>query len=561
MKTVLYNGKIYVEKGRYAQAVLIEDGIIQAVGTDAEVLAAAEAGCGDFAERIDCEGKTVIPGLNDTHIHLMQVGEGLRKAPIGKARSVQHLIEICRGFAESYPDRVSRCLCAAGWNQDLFEGEKRIPDRHDLDRISTEIPVVLERVCEHILSVNTKALEVLGMGAAAEEIEGGEIYRETDGFPSGIFTENAAFDVKRRIYQPTLEEQRDFLLEGMKYAVSRGLTTVQSNEVGVAPAEPDVLFDMIRGIYESGEGLLRFHHQVCFHDPNEFETYLKEGEFSRNSEAAGGYGPSCGDGEGYGKDSWLTLGPLKLFKDGSLGGRTALMTNGYVGLPDVKGVDCMTAEDMKEFCRLAKEYGVQIVTHSIGDEAIRQVIAAYGKYGFVDGENKLRHSVNHCQITDQEILDTIVEKDILVQAQPIFIDYDRKILEPLCGPELAATSYNFGTLLRRGAHLSYGTDSPVEDCNPFPNIYMAVTRKGADGMPEGGFYPKECVDVETAIDAYTAGSAYNEFKEGVKGRIKPGYYADLVVLDRDIFTCGPQEIKDILPVLTMVGGKIVYIKS
>ena len=131
-------------------------------------------------------------------------------------------------------------------------------------------------------------------------------------------------------------------------------------------------------------------------------------------------------------------------------------------------------------------------------------------------------------------------------------------MEPLCGQLLAETSYNFGTLLKRGAHLSYGTDCPVESCNPFPNIYMAVTRKGADGKPEGGFYPQQCVDVETAIDAYTCESAYCEFKEDIKGRIKPGYLADLVVLDRDIFTCDPMEIKDILPVMTMVDGKIVY---
>ena len=153
-----------------------------------------------------------------------------------------------------------------------------------------------------------------------------------------------------------------------------------------------------------------------------------------------------------------------------------------------------------------------------------------------------------------------MEEDILVQAQPVFIGFDMSILEDTCGKEMAATSYNFGTLLKRGAHLSYGTDCPVEDCNPFPNIYMAVTRKNMEGKPEGGFYPKECVDVETAIDAYTVESAYCEFKEDVKGRIKPGHYADMVVIDRDIFTCDPMEIKDIKPEMTVVGGKIVYKK-
>ena len=123
---------------------------------------------------------------------------------------------------------------------------------------------------------------------------------------------------------------------------------------------------------------------------------------------------------------------------------------------------------------------------------------------------------------------------------------------------LISTSLNFGTMLRRGVHLSYGTDCPVEDCNPFLNLHQAINRRHQNGQPEGGFYPKECVDVETAIDAYTLESAYCEFQENVKGRIKPGYYADLVVLDKDIFTCDPLEIKDILPVLTVVGGKTVY---
>ena len=131
-------------------------------------------------------------------------------------------------------------------------------------------------------------------------------------------------------------------------------------------------------------------------------------------------------------------------------------------------------------------------------------------------------------------------------------------MEKLCGKELASTSYAFGTLLRMGVHLSYGTDCPVEDCNPFPNIYIAVTRKDRQGRPAGGFYPGECVDVETAIDAYTMESAYAEFQEDVKGRLKPGYYADMVLLDRDIFTVDPMEIKDILPVMTVVGGKVVY---
>ena len=533
-----------MEKGVYAQAVLVEDGIIQAVGTDEEVKAAAGE---DFAgEVVDCEGRTVIPGLNDSHLHLMQVGESLQRAPIWQARSIEQLIEICRTFIADHPERVAQGLHSMGWNQDLFEDEKRIPDRHDLDKISTDMPVILERVCGHVVSANTRAIELMGLDASSPEIPGGEIRREADGYPNGILSENAGTFARTILPGPTISQRRAYVVEGMKYAVAHGLTSVQSNDVGCSTHDVDGTFAMMRDLYEGGEGLLRYHHQVCFGKPEEFEEYLTRGEFARS-------------GGQYPEGSWLTLGPLKLFKDGSLGGRTALMTNGYVGAPDSHGVDCMTPEDTREFCRLAVEHGVQMVTHCIGDEAMRQIIAAY-ETAFVDGENRLRHSLVHCQITDQEILDDIAEKGILVQAQPIFIDYDMTVLEALCGPELAETSYNFGSLLRRGVHLSYGTDSPVEDSNPFPNLYAAVTRKRLNGQPEGGFYPEECVDVETAIDAYTYGSAYNQFMEEVKGRIKPGYYADLVVLDTDIFTCDPMVIKDILPVLTMVGGKVVYRK-
>jgi len=540
MKTIFLNGKIYVEKGTYVQAVLADGNRIAAVGTDEEVLAAAGA---DFdGEKIDCEGRTVIPGLNDTHLHLMYLGMLLNRVQINGVKSIDELVRVCREFIEKHPERVASGMTSMGWNQDLFtEGEKRMPNRHDLDRISTEIPIVLDRVCAHAAVTNTKAIEMLGLTADSPEIPGGEIRREEDGYPSGIFTENATSLAKSVIPEASAEMKKEALRSASEYAASLGLTSVQSNDIGASWCG-DTGFDLFHEVYDAGEGKVRYHHQVTFHTPESFEEYLTAGEFKR---------------PGYERDSMLTLGPLKLFKDGSLGARTALVENGYVGDRENHGIDCLPKDEMDRFCQLAKQYGVQVVTHAIGDRASSEVIDCYEK-AFIDGENKLRHSIVHCQITDQVLLDRIVEKDILVQAQPVFIDYDRNILEPLCGQELAETSYNFGTLLKRGAHLSYGTDCPVESCNPFPNLYMAVTRKGMDGKPEGGFYPEQCVDVETAIDAYTLASAYNEFKEDIKGRIKPGYLADLVVLDRDIFTCNPDEIKDILPVMTMVDGRIVY---
>ena len=541
MRTILHHAKVYVEKGVFAEAVLIEDGVIRAVGSNDEILSHA----GSSAELKDCGGKTLIPGLNDSHMHFMQLGETRNQADIDGVPSISEMIRRCRAFIEERPDYVRNGLHAIGWNQDLFTDEQRMPDRHDLDKISTEIPVVLERVCGHIVSANTKAIEVLGIDGSSPQFPDGDFLIGEDGYPNGIFTANACNYVKAIIPDFTMEERRKMLIETMEYAVSCGITSVQSNDVGTTFMDGPAAFAMFRDVYDSGEALLRYRHQVCFNDLRQFEQYLTEGEFAKG---------------GYGADSWLTLGPLKLFKDGSLGARTALMRQGYVNDPENHGLEWIKQEEMDAYCQLAKKYGLQVVTHCIGDMAVEKTMECYER-AFVDGENKLRHGLVHCQITDEALVRRIAEEDILVLAQPIFLDYDMKIVEELCGKELAATSYAFGTLQRLGAHVSYGTDCPVEACNPFPNIYMAVTRKNRDGRPEGGFFPAECVDVSDAIDAYTAGSAYAEFMEDRKGRIKAGYYADLVLLDRDIFTVDPMEIKDIQPEMTMVGGKVVYRRS
>jgi len=540
MKKILHHAKVYLEKGVFAEAVLVEDGLIGAVGSDEEILAMADGG----TELTDCGGKTLIPGLNDSHLHFMQLGETRNQAVIDDVTSIDEMIERCREFARTHPKQVEKGLHAIGWNQDLFTDDQRMPDRHDLDKISTEIPVVLERVCGHIVSSNTKAIEMLGIDGSSPQFPDGEFLIGEDGYPNGIYTANACNYVKDLIPDFTMEERRKILLETMEYAVSCGLTSVQSNDVGTTFMDGPAAFKMFHDVYDSGEGLLRYRHQVCFNDMKQFEEYLTEGEFAKGK---------------YGEDSWLTLGPLKLFKDGSLGARTALMRDGYVGAPDNHGLEWIKPDDMDAYCQTAKKYGMQVVTHCIGDMAVEKTMDCYER-AFVDGENKLRHGLVHCQITDEGLLRRIHEKGILVFAQPIFLDYDMKIVEELCGKELASTSYAFGTLQRMGAHISYGTDCPVEDCNPFPNIYMAVTRKDRAGQPAGGFYPAERVDVADAIDAYTIESAYAEFMEDRKGRIKAGYYADMVLLDRDIFTVDPMEIKDIKPEMTMVGGKVVYSK-
>lgn len=537
-KTALINGKIYIERDTFADALLLENGIITAVGKQDEILHRAPD-----ADVYDCEGRTVIPGLNDSHLHLLHIAEQMGRVDITGCTSVEDMITRCRAFLESNPRARTQGLHSVGWNQDLFD-VPRIPTRQDLDRIATDIPIVLERVCGHILTTNTRAVELLGLTAESPQYVGGTFELGEDGTPNGIFTENACQYARDLVPGFSAEEQEALLLQAMEYAISHGLTSVQSNDAGTScsPGASPRLFEMLRKLYARGNAPLRYRHQVCFVHPDQFAEFLRSGEREHPA---------------YQGDSWLTMGPLKLFKDGSLGARTATMRKEYHDDPGNFGVECTDDELMHQFCRMAQDAGMQVITHAIGDDAISRTLDAYESVN-LPGQNPLRHAVVHCQITDLPILQRMVDSKIAAFYQPIFLDYDMKVLESRVGKELASTSYAFATFPKMGGKVGYGTDAPVENCNPFPCLAAAITRTNSHGQPEGGFMPEEKVDVYDAIDAYTAGSAWCEFAEDVKGRLKPGFLADLIVLDTDIFTCPEQQIRNILPVMTMVGGHIVY---
>jgi len=206
--------------------------------------------------------------------------------------------------------------------------------------------------------------------------------------------------------------------------------------------------------------------------------------------------------------------------------------------------------------RLASANGIQIAIHAIGDGAIERVLNSYDLV--CDGTNPLRHGIVHCQITDRALVQRFADNDTLAYVQPIFLHYDISVVEQRVGSALAATSYAFGTMQRMGLHMSFGTDAPVEDLDPIDNLYCAVNRCNLNGQPAGGFVPAEKLDIYDAVDAYTAQSAYASFEEEVKGRIRPGQYADLVVLSEDIFTLPGERLREAKVDATMVNGRFVY---
>ena len=534
MATILVNANIYQQRGQFAQAMLIEEGFIQAVGSNEEIRALAPAGC----EVIDAGGRTVIPGFNDSHQHLFNVGASLLMVPLHEVPSMAEMIERGRAFIAEHQIPAGEVVLGRGWNQDFFTDTDRMPTREDLDQISTEHPIIFTRACGHVAVCNSKALEAAGIDRNTPQPDGASIDRDENGDPNGIVRESGAMAMVNAIVPAkTVADMEKNIRTAMDYALSLGITSVQTNDI------KDLNYREMWEAYEHvthGERPVRVYHQCCFTAIAYFLSFLNDG-----------FGTHVGDDAN-------RIGPLKLFVDGSLGARTAKLSRPYADDASTTGITVMDQNYLDAICAIAAANNMSVATHAIGDEAAEMILSAYEKT-MRTPSNPLRNGIIHCQITTPEILERFKKSKILAQVQPIFIHYDKNIVYDRVGKELAETSYAFRTLAEMGVHVSYGTDSPVEDMNPYNNLYCAVTRMSLTGKGDP-YLPDQCVDIYDAIDNYTIESAYCSFDEKKKGRLLPGFMADLVILDRNIFEVPAMEIKDVRPVATMVGGEIVYKK-
>ena len=378
-------------------------------------------------------------------------------------------------------------------------------------------------------------MRLAGITAETPDPEGGSIGRDAEGNPNGIFAENARKPIRALMAERSVDELVELIRIGMAHAAETGVTSVQTCDL--RPGSWERTLEAYERVAAEGAPT-RVYHQSHFHNPDDYRAFLAAGHVT-------GTGTPM-----------HRFGPLKLFIDGSLGARTALMRKPYNDDPSTSGIATLTPEQIDELVGIAVENKCSVAVHAIGDLAVERMLDAYDKV--TNGSNPLRLGIVHVQITDRPLVERFTKNDILALVQPIFLHYDTRIVEDRVGKDLAATSYAFGTMRKLGIHMSFGTDSPIEDMNPIDNIYCAVTRRTLDGAPEGGWHPEECLTVEEAVDAYTLEGAYASFEENVKGRLLPGYYADLVVLSEDIFTMPVEELRRTKVDATMTAGRFVY---
>jgi predicted amidohydrolase YtcJ len=529
MKIALTHGKIYVEALHFEEALLIEDGFITYVGKNNEVLTMVD----ENTNHIDLMGKTLVPGFNDSHLHFYNTANVFNWIYLKGLDSINAMVEHIK---TEYSKQLGPVVYGMGWNQENFEVDmKRFPNRHDLDAIKCDRPMVLYRMDGHMIVCNTLALSLMMDIEHPQQIYGGEIVLDENGHALGILIEKAVDLLTRLPQQQDPIMIMNHIESLIKLAHKQGITSVQVNDLMIED-EPNLIEEAYLN-YSKNNPKIRVTHQICFKDLESFKKRIETGYVIQN-------------------DSFLRYGPLKLFADGTLGARTAALLEPYEDDPVNKGILTLSEEELSQWIHTAHQNKVSVVLHVIGDRTLDQVLRVFASLN--DPHNTLRHGIIHLQITNDELLQRVKDLNLIAYVQPIFLHQDLHILEKRIGKKRASRSYAFKTLIDLGCISPFSSDSPIESFNVFENIHCAVLRQDLNGFPEAGFYPEECVSISDAIDAYTIAGAYASHEEHYKGRIKKDFLADLVVLSQDIFTIDTREIKYTEVEMTFIQGELVY---
>lgn len=528
---IYYNGNIYTadKDNSFAQAMYVENGKIKFIGTNEQVQRYENVAAGI----VDLNKKTVIPGLIDSHIHLLAYGKSLDEIDLSACKSIDEIIEISKKFINE--NNSLKCLTGFAWNQENFDS-KVMPTKHDLDKISKDIPIFFKRACLHIAVCNSKLLEIAGI-TKDTVIDGGEI-DVADNDTTGILRENAINLLNDYMPKFTRADKKAYVLKAVEKLASYGITGVHTDDLGKNNGGIEML-DIYKELDMEKRLKLRIYIQSRITSYDEAKEYFELG-FDK-----------------YQGNENFNLGSIKLLGDGSLGGQTAAMNEPYENTSET-GIALFSQEELDNIVDLSHKNAVSVAIHAIGDKTIDMSIKSFEKAMKKYPDIRVRHGIVHCQITSEEALEKIKENNILAYIQPIFIAADSKVVEKRVGKERTKHSYNWKKLQDSGVVLTFSSDSPVESPNPYENIYCAITRKDLAGKPDEGFLPEQALNVIDSIRAYTINSAFASYEEDIKGSLEVGKLADFAVLSDNIFEINSDRIKDISCVMTVKGGEIVF---
>jgi predicted amidohydrolase YtcJ len=522
----LYNARIYTmdQQKPLASALLIDGERLLLVGSDTEILAEANP----KTEKIDLSGRTILPGLTDAHLHLELYARSLQNVNAETA-SLQECLQRVAERAGQTP--AGSWILGHGWNQNVWpEG---FGTAHDLDLVAPDHLVYLVAKSAHAGWANSLALQAAGITAGSRDPSGGVIQRAADGQPTGILFEAAVALVEQVIPEQGIEVLGQTLDQAQKSLWKLGITSVHDFDLPRC-------FAALEWLHERQQLYLRVVKSIPLdYLPQAVELGLRSG-----------FG-----------DATLQIGPVKLFADGALGPRTAAMLAPYENEVDYAGMLLLDTEQILEYGQQAARNGLRLAIHAIGDRANHEVINAYGQLREFESNNHLphlRYRIEHVQLLHPDDLERLAKFEIIASMQPIHATSDMLIADRHWGKR-SAYAYAWRSLLQNGTALVFGSDAPVENPNPFWGIHAAVTRRRMDGSPGAdGWYPEQRLSLQDALAGFTTGPAFSSGMEKSLGKLAAGFYADLITLDVDPFSIDPQQLYDVRPQATMIGGRWVW---
>jgi len=511
-----------------AEAVAVIGERVVAVGSTAEI----DGLRGSETRVIDAHGKLLLPGFNDSHVHFTDGGAGLAEVQLNDATSAE---EFKRRIAtQTAKTAKGEWVLGGDWDETKWNSKQQ-PTAALIDDVTRNVPVFVSRYDGHQGLANSAAMKLAGISAKTADVPGGVIVRDASGTPTGIF-KDAAEDLIFKAIPPLSHEQRLAAIKrALSYAASVGVTSVQHMSAEYADVE------VYSELLEKGELTTRIY---CAPLETEWQDQAKVG-----LRRAWG-------------SSYLRLGAVKGFADGSIGSRTAALFEPYSDEPDNRGLlsaEMHPPEAMRERLIRADAAGLQLRVHAIGDRAISTILDMFAAIEKANGYHDQRMTIEHAQHVAPKDFARFAELHVIASMQPYHAIDDGRWVEARIGRERARTSYAWRSFLDHGVTLAFGTDWDVAPLNPMLGLYAAVTRATLDGKNPNGWIPEQKITLAEAVEAYTLGSAVAEFQEKEKGSITRGKLADMVILSDNIFDIKPEAIRNVKVETTIVGGRIVYL--
>ena len=510
-----------------AEAVAVIGDRIVAVGSMAEI----DPWRGPGSRVIDAHGKLLLPGFNDSHVHFTDGGAALTEVQLNDATSAEEFRR--RIAAQAARTAKGAWVLGGDWDETKWSSRQQ-PTAALIDGVTRDVPVFVSRYDGHQGLANSAAMKLAGISPKTADVPGGVIVRDAAGNPTGIF-KDAAEELIQRAIPPLAHEQRLAAVQrALAHAASLGVTSVQHMSAEYADVE------VYSELLEKGQLTTRI--------------YCAPLETEWQDQARVGLRHAWGS-------SYLRLGALKGFADGSIGSRTAALSEPYSDEPNNRGIlsaEMHPPESMRERLMKADGAGLQLRVHAIGDRAISMILDMFAAIEKANGYHDQRMTIEHAQHVAPKDFERFARLHVIASMQPYHAIDDGRWVEARIGHERAETSYAWRSFLDHGVTLAFGTDWDVAPLNPMLGLYAAVTRATLDGKNSNGWIPEQKVTLAEAVEAYTLGSALAEFQEKEKGSITPGKLADMVILSDNIFDMKPEAIRRVKVETTIVGGEIVY---